>query len=158
MDDYISKPIYLEELHAALERAKPSPVGAAPAPTIPPAVPDAAPEAPVLDQQVVLRLLAGASGRELLQLYIEEGTELIEQIRQALAQGDAASVGDAAHSLKGGSGYAGATAVQGIAASLEQRGRAGELEAMGTLLAQLEDSFEQTCTEIQQTLGRSSAT
>lgn len=126
--------------------------------------PENAPEVdalPILDEAHMARLLSQAAGRELLGVYLEESAAIMEQLRQALSQGEAAAAGRAAHGLKGSSAYIGAPALRGAAAQLEALGRAGALEAARAALPELEIVYARTCAALHQRLagaaGRSQA-
>jgi signal transduction histidine kinase/DNA-binding response OmpR family regulator len=151
MDDYVSKPIYMDELRAALQRSGAS-KQEAPTEAAPP--PAAAPATPLLDEPEVAKLLSSPQSRELLEIYIEEAAEILEQIRAAMARSDTEASWKAAHSLKGSSGYAGAKALRELALRLEKHGRAGEIEAMRPLMIELESVFAQTIKALQQALGQ----
>src|SRR5436190_21129724 len=89
MDDYVAKPVRVEELQAALGRV---PV---PDTTAPAAAPD-----PV--QSVLARLGASAGGtdpdflREVLDLFLTDAPQRLAAIRQALARADAGALERAA--------------------------------------------------------------
>jgi HPt (histidine-containing phosphotransfer) domain-containing protein len=140
MDDYISKPVYLEELRLALQRAASRPS------TTPAAAREQQP--PPLDRAVLERLLARRSGRELLDLYAQESRGIVTKLREAVARGDANETREAAHSLKGSSGYVGASQVARLSAELEQAARAGTLDRVELLLADLEHEFSRACETI----------
>jgi PAS domain S-box-containing protein len=140
MDDYISKPVYLKELYAALERAA-THIREQP---IPDREETTALHRPV-DRAVVRELLGRSNGAELVKLYIEEAGEFLAKIRSAVVTADVLSVQHAAHSLKGVSGYVGARTVMALSQSLEQNARLGTVnEETAALLARLEDAFERT--------------
>ena len=136
MDDYISKPVYLEELRMTLERAgehqRAHPVAAQT--SIPP-----------LDQAVAAQLLARPRGRALLTLYVEEARDIVMRLRDAVAEHHTHKTREAAHSLKGSSQYVGARQVATLSAALEQQARAGSLEGAAALLAELEGEFTRAC-------------
>jgi CheY-like chemotaxis protein len=106
MDDYISKPVYLGELRATLERA-----GAA----------RSASAQPPFAGTIIQKLLARPRGQELLALYAAESAELVARLREAAAAGDSLGVRAAAHSLKGSSRYVGAETIAALCVELEQR-------------------------------------
>jgi CheY-like chemotaxis protein len=76
MDDYVSKPIRVDELVAALERCPWRPEAGAPA-------------AAVIDRTAFERLTATMSGEfvaELIDTFVEDGRELLATLRRALAE------------------------------------------------------------------------
>jgi two-component system sensor histidine kinase/response regulator len=64
---------------------------------------------------------------ELLSDFVSQTPALIEQIAEAIAQGDAATLGKAAHTLKGSARAIGADEFAAIAFELEQAGKQGDL-------------------------------
>ena len=144
MDDYISKPVYLEELRAALERAgvaaKPKLNGHSPAHSAP---------VPVLDEAVIRNVRQRASGRDMITLYLTEATQMMRDLRQAIEQGNTQGQAAAAHSLKGSSLYLGARQVASLSAVLEQAGRQRHIAAPEQL-HELEQAFARTEEAFQQ--------
>jgi PAS domain S-box-containing protein len=171
MDDYVSKPIRVEELVAALERCRPRPETPAPggpaagaaAPqatpgsgrsggpsgaepgTGPPATgPSAAPAAAAIDRAAFERLvttMGGAFVAELCDTFLEDGRELIATLRRALATSELDAFRRAAHSLKSNSDTLGATALAALARELEATARAGSLAGAGDRLEPLEGAY-----------------
>jgi len=74
---------------------------------------------------------------ELVQLFIESGDSVLEDISDALERGDMAALGRAAHSLKGSSANMCATPTSEAAARLESAARAGAAEDVAKLEMQL---------------------
>ena len=133
MDDFVTKPLELPALEAALRRALafrqtalgPAPVppmagASASQPTVVEGVPSAAVAGagmeaevatlPVLDPDTVNLLIVpgdDASLRELLELFREDGGKRLEMIRKARSSRDVAALAAAAHTLKGSSGNLG---------------------------------------------------
>jgi PAS domain S-box-containing protein len=141
MDDYISKPVQIVELRAALERW-----GAAALAQRRQAASDET-EArlaglatldadflrewkPVLNEDGAPLLL------ELAEIFGEEAPKTLREMRAALSAGDAPRLHQAAHSLKGGSGNVGAARLRALCEEIETRARANQLEALAPLLEQ----------------------
>jgi CheY-like chemotaxis protein/HPt (histidine-containing phosphotransfer) domain-containing protein len=139
MDDYISKPVHLEELRASLERA--APVSAVEGQR-PGAARPAHGNPPHMDAQVLAQVMERPNGSEIVALYLEEAQTVLANLRAAMIEGDAAGVREAAHNLAGSSAYVGARQVAKLSAALEGRARRELLgkEAVG-LLVQLEEAF-----------------
>ena len=133
MEDYLSKPILLDDLRAALLRAEPVPAAA------PAGEPD-----PVLDPAYLERLLdlQRSSGRSVVPLivdsFVTEGPRRLERMRGALARGDRQDLVLVAHTLKGGSAQLGALRVASVSRELEESGKEGRLDAAGEILDRLE--------------------
>jgi CheY-like chemotaxis protein/HPt (histidine-containing phosphotransfer) domain-containing protein len=139
MDDYISKPVHLEELRAALERA--APVGAVEGQR-PGAARPAHGDSPPMDAQVLAQVMERPNGAEIITLYLEEAQAVLANLRAAMIEGNASGVREAAHNLAGSSAYVGARRVAKVSAALEGRARQELLgrEAVG-LLVQLEEAL-----------------
>jgi signal transduction histidine kinase/DNA-binding response OmpR family regulator len=135
MDDYVSKPVRVEELVGALARTAaresgPIPVagprGSTPGDT---AAADR-PAPPALDPVTFERLRASMGAAfvdELLPTFVEDTREQVAAMRRALDAGDAAAVQRAAHSLKSNADGFGALALAALARHLETQARSGPL-------------------------------
>lgn len=94
----------------------------------------------VLDMGVItaLRELDDGGGqglfRELLDLYVDDSTKLMQRLEQALAGGDLKSAERIAHTLKSSSANLGATAVSRLCREIEVHGREQALDRMTALL------------------------
>lgn len=80
---------------------------------------------------------------EMIDAFLVSAPRHLEQVTQALADGDARRLADAAHALKSGAAYLGATELQQLCLELEKRGRAGVTTASGVLLAALQSAVAQ---------------
>jgi HPt (histidine-containing phosphotransfer) domain-containing protein len=90
----------------------------------------------VLDQAVVagLRQAQDAFGnpafiRQLVELFLSNTPGKMDRIRQALAEGDAESVGQAAHALTSSCGMLGAAQLAGLFTRMEEAAARGDLAA-----------------------------
>jgi len=119
MDDYVVKPIRLEDLARALGQCVPAAVG-----------PAAAAAAHAVDRSVLDRLredLGDDVVRDVIAEYLKESPSVLAKLRDAVARSDVPAIRRAAHSLKGTSASLGATELSGRCAELEQRSRNGEV-------------------------------
>ncbi|HZF10468.1 MAG TPA: two-component regulator propeller domain-containing protein [Thermoanaerobaculia bacterium] len=149
MDDYVSKPILLNDLRSALLRTvEPlSPVSAEAA-VAPPAtaVADAAAGEgpPLLDPTYLdrLRQLEAATGRalvaEVVGNFLDEAPRRLAEILEALANADPSQLAFAAHALKGSSSQLGAARLAALCGELETQARSGALAAALPLCAGIE--------------------
>ena len=78
---------------------------------------------------------------EVIDTYNEETAALIEQLRAALASGDAATFGRCAHSIKSSSASLGALGFSQRARELELLGKAGDLSEAGPKADRLATDF-----------------
>jgi CheY-like chemotaxis protein/HPt (histidine-containing phosphotransfer) domain-containing protein len=133
MDDYLSKPIPVQELAAALARCAPKkPQGV-----------ETVPDSSVIDQKAFDELVASTGGDaeflgELLDTYFTDAPMLIAQMRTSLASSDAETFRRAAHSLKSNSASLGALMLSAVAKDLEMMGKAGILEGASAMIGQVE--------------------
>ncbi|PYN92349.1 MAG: hypothetical protein DMD91_32480 [Candidatus Rokuibacteriota bacterium] len=121
MDDYMSKPIRVEELVAALERS------AAREPDAIRATIDR-PLTSVLDHATLERLRATMGAGfldELLPTFLEDSQELVGTMRRALGEHDVDSFRRAAHSLKSNAASFGAMTLSTLAKDLEALAKSG---------------------------------
>ncbi|HWD51845.1 MAG TPA: ATP-binding protein [Acidimicrobiales bacterium] len=130
MDDYLSKPLKVEALAAALQRWAPI--------DIPPDPPDDG--GPDLDPATIagLRDLGGSELLDdLVSLFRDEVDRYLNQFDQALADHDPGALQRASHSFKGSSANLGATRLAAVAAAIEQLGVTGDLMGAQALDAEL---------------------
>ncbi|MGH7388736.1 MAG: response regulator [Candidatus Rokuibacteriota bacterium] len=151
MDDYVSKPIRVEELVAALERGTPrggdsirarGPAGGGA--TQPRAAADQ-PPTPVLDPAALegLRATMGADFLdELLATFVEDSHELVGTMRRALGTMDIDAFRRAAHSLKSNAASFGATTLSTLARQLEALARSGSLDGASPRVERLAGECE----------------
>jgi CheY-like chemotaxis protein len=151
MDDYVSKPIRVEELQAALERWGAGPVQRVE--ELPPpdvenhaeSLPDAIDPASLAE----LRQLQAAGEPdvlvELFSLFRTETGPLLAALRDAAAHGDADGMRHAAHSVKGSSANLGARPLAELSARLEKLAREGMVADTAPIIEQVEAEFERVC-------------
>ncbi|MGB8648521.1 MAG: response regulator [Anaerolineae bacterium] len=159
MDDYISKPVYMEELYAALMRAgsrqRPAPTPAHDTTSVQPQ-PDAAPSsgAPLIDEKGLQRMLQLGAPAELINAFVQESATLLPALEQAVQQNDLPQVRQIAHSLKGSSGFMGAQAVHQLCAEIELCARNGDPAGIPDRLDQLKPALALTWEILQKKLSR----
>jgi PAS domain S-box-containing protein len=143
MDDYITKPIHVEALVAALTKTR----------TLS-AAEDPEPEAPPVIDPKKYKEFCDAMGAdfigEVIAVFNEDAPELLEQMKQALAAADAELFRRAAHSLKSNSAAFGADKLAGLARELERLGKEGSLAAVGDKVAQAEAEYQRVQQALQE--------
>src|SRR5262249_29707935 len=127
MDDYVSKPVRVEELIAALERC------AAVLPDYEEDPPAARVEADPVDREVLARFQAslgddGAIVLELIDLFLQDTPRLLAELGSALIHDDVATARRVAHTLKSSSASLGAQALAERCQDLELLAESGSLD------------------------------
>ena len=134
MDDYISKPIAMPALRAALQKWMPPPKAAAvTAPAEAPAPETSA--APVVDERVLKDMFGDddATFKEIMQSFLEPSESVVVDILAAQAAHDATAVMEAAHKLKSAARNVGAGALADTCAELEAAGKAQDWTVIDAL-------------------------
>ncbi len=135
MDDYLTKPIRVDELSGALSRAGPYLSEGA----------KSAMSEPVIDQATLDSLVAttdAAFVADLLDAFLGESPQLIAEMRRALADNHGDALRRAAHSLKSNSTSFGALTLSALAKELEAMGKAGQLAGAGAKLDRLAAEYD----------------
>jgi len=143
MDDYLTKPLRIGELHAVLKRwLEPGAVPVDMPQTIVADVADGPLDARTLDGIRALQR-EGAPNllRKIAGLYLDAAPGQIEQLHAAVKQGDAGAAQRAAHSLKSSSANVGALALSASFKEMEQMGRAGNTAGMAAHLASIKSEY-----------------
>lgn len=152
MQDYLLKPIHVEELVRALNRCESlqrqmNAVDSAPS----------QPAALPIDLAKLQRLAGGDRGfvLEMLDTFLEDAPALLSKMRMALQTGDAAAFRIAAHSLKSNSVEFGAMELSALCRELEKMGREGDLsqaaeklEAVGAQYVLVEQALRQARSQV----------
>jgi HPt (histidine-containing phosphotransfer) domain-containing protein len=143
MDGYMTKPVRFSEIQKTLEGVVVERRAVVPAVTS------------SWDKAAALDRVEG--DEELLQdicrIFLEESPKLMKRLQQAVAEENGEGVSQAAHSLKGESGYLGATSISQMAKQLETMGRDHELSQAATVLGQLQKEMESLSAGMQQAMG-----
>jgi signal transduction histidine kinase/CheY-like chemotaxis protein/HPt (histidine-containing phosphotransfer) domain-containing protein len=147
MDDYMSKPIRVEELIAALERSAARELDAirtGERHRVAPDEPTADGEPEVLDRVAFERLRAtlGPGFAALLSTFVEDSEELVSTMRRAFGEQRADTLRRAAHSLKSNAAGFGAVTLSSLAKDLETLAKSGSLEGAASCLERLASECE----------------
>jgi CheY-like chemotaxis protein/HPt (histidine-containing phosphotransfer) domain-containing protein len=140
MDDYMTKPIRVNELVAALNRTqarKTDDLSVA-------AAQDAVPTDSPLDEMTFESLKATMGADfigELIETFLEDSPQLIVELKRAYAANDIDSFRRAAHSLKSNSANFGAMELSNHAKELERMAREGSLKGAEDKLKVLEQEY-----------------
>ena len=146
MDEYVSKPFTIEQLHAALEgcaAGERHDAGVAP-----PAPLDA-------KTQERLRTLSARGRSDLLArlaaIYEGSSTDLVNNLRVAARARDAAAIGRAAHALKSSSANVGATTLAATCAEVERAAREGDTDRAIGLVPRLRAEHQEVLAALRET-------
>jgi CheY-like chemotaxis protein len=135
MDDYLSKPIRIEELSAALGALRSA----------------ASLSASAIDAPVLTRLrdsLGEAATAEVIETFLAEGPQLVSALREAVERGDSAELRRAAHTLKSNAATFGASALAELCRELEEVGEAGKVAGAAHLVARAEAEHERVRSDL----------
>jgi CheY-like chemotaxis protein len=165
MDDYISKPVKAAELGEMLQNwASVSPLEEGSAKNPVAGESDASIEhendVVVLDPDVLAGLRDLDDGEEgllaeLAGMFLEDADAHLRTLRGAVEAGDANSVREASHTLKGSSGNIGASRIQEVCARLQEISESEELDNAPELLDRLERELERARPELTALKGAS---
>jgi CheY-like chemotaxis protein/HPt (histidine-containing phosphotransfer) domain-containing protein len=153
MDDYVSKPIAMPILRAALKKWMPPPRGASdsaapvqvptPLPMAAPTTPDAAPQVAAVDDRAIKDMFGDDADtfKEILVSFVGPSRDIIAEIRSAHDSNDANGIKEAAHKLKSSARSVGANALADTCAALESAGKSAEWTQIKTLTPLAEQQF-----------------
>jgi HPt (histidine-containing phosphotransfer) domain-containing protein len=161
MDDYISKPIAMPALAAALKKWMPppregnavpdatpqgAPAASAPPSAAPPAATSAATSAPkdgVIDERALKDTFGDddAVFKEILMSFLEPSEDIIADIVAAWGDRNAVAVKEAAHKLKSSARSIGANALADTCQALEAAGKVGDFTTIDMLAPAARDQF-----------------
>jgi HPt (histidine-containing phosphotransfer) domain-containing protein len=154
MDDYITKPVRLEEIQRLLERWIPrstvaSEVSAAP--TAEGSGPDSGPSLPAeatIDRSVLanVRRLPHVGDEDPVEefagIFLNDVPPLLDSLREGLAHDDAEALRRVAHAIKGICACIGAQNMVRLCSTLEELGGSARLDEASRLTALLEAEFD----------------
>ena len=105
------------------------------------------PETDIVEQKTLAALLDSLGGdveflKELVDAYLDSTPGLFAAMRQAAANGDAAGLQRAAHTLKSGSASMGALALAARCKELEDMGRSGSLDGAEARIDAAEAAYD----------------
>jgi CheY-like chemotaxis protein/HPt (histidine-containing phosphotransfer) domain-containing protein len=157
MDDYLSKPIRVDELAAALRRCRPHV-----APPLPAPAQGQRAIAGVLDPPALERLVETIGDDRnlltaLIDTFVSDAPRLVEAARRGLEHGQTDEVRRAAHTLKANGATFGATSLSELSRQLEALARSGTLEGADELITQIDAEYQRVriALETERERGRS---
>ena len=159
MDDYLSKPVVPTALASMLEHwlarnEEPVSLADADLTKLPPADENTHLDThPMLFDRVAFlaRIMNDQdSADELISLYIKTKPEELAKLSEAVKSGDMVLTGRFAHRMKGAAANMSALAIFNIAAEMEQAALSGDTVALGRLMVELWNRYEETKTAMEQ--------
>jgi CheY-like chemotaxis protein len=159
MDGYVSKPISSQELEEALAgvllvRSETKSVSR-PEGNQEDAKPPAVSGGIVWNMGETLERLGGDEKllHEVLEIFLDDVPKHMASLRRAIAEGNAADVEGAAHTLKGELGYLGISEVSRKVREMEEFGRKSDLRLAESLYATFESELSEVLISMRRTLG-----
>jgi CheY-like chemotaxis protein len=144
MDDYITKPVTLDRLSAALAKCRPLAPTTSPEVAAAPAVQRTA-LGPALDRDVLDQLREDLGGtaalREVIRTFLDQTPSVLSSLRDAAARADIPSIRRAAHMIKGTSSILGARELSEQCAEIERVGQTGCIADAGPRVIAVEASY-----------------
>lgn len=97
------------------------------------------------DREQLEQLAGGdkAFEKELLQMFVEDSENSLDQLSTAISTGNQAATQDLAHYIKGASANVGAVGMSKIAAQLEMLAKKGNLQGAPNSLRQLQQLYQE---------------
>ena len=140
MDDYLTKPVMPKEVGAMLDKWL---VGQEPQQQEGTADRDSESDRNILDREDLMERFMGdvKLADEVVGEFLAEAPQVFAGLRQALDYGDAGSVKEKAHALKGSSATVGAVALERMAGQIEAAGESGDMDKADSLISQLEEQY-----------------
>ncbi|HUE16255.1 MAG TPA: response regulator, partial [Planctomycetaceae bacterium] len=146
MDDYLVKPVRAREIYEKIETLF-SPRSASRTGT--PKEPVEKVPGSTINWEAAMTAVAGDRQllQEVVEAFLEECPELLDQARAAVATADASLLRRSAHTIKGIMRTLGLEAPAALAAELEEMGRLSDLSAASPVLARLESGLDEILPE-----------
>jgi len=132
MDEYVTKPIHLDDLMRAVRKWSEVPVPTAGKP-------------PTFRPEKLLKSLGGdnAALRRLVKIYLDTTPPLMDKLITSQAQGDTAALLHAAHTLKGSLTQLDCRDAAALAAVIEAKARVGDIEGLAPQILELQQRVNQ---------------
>ena len=150
MDDYLSKPVAMEDLQETLERwDRPKrDRTASPSPSTRPKT--EVPEGQFIDWKHLEAVTGGDRGfqKDLLQSFVEDTRDRLQEAREALDRRDTTALASSIHQIKGTSGNVGLKSIMAVASQLHAEVKDDRLDGVSSALDELEQLRQQVTAEV----------
>ncbi len=147
MNDYLTKPLTLEELESVLVRWLPQARMQGKPPVLQESTHDALFDRAHLEK---IRAVMGARFTMLVEKYRSSGEEQLDRMREGVKREDLEALRKAAHGLKGSSTNLGASYVGKLCKELETDARKGSLDKADYRIEYIERGFLRTLTALEE--------
>ncbi len=149
MDDYISKPILIEEVQSVIEKWG----------TVNTSINKIKNKMKIEKEELLdFNIIQGLKDlgseddksflKEVVGLYLEQAPGLMENIKKYFNENNALKMSQEAHSMKGASLNIGAKKMSEVCKSIELKGKANDLDGLPELIKELDEVYEISCTEL----------
>lgn len=153
MDDYVSKPLNVDELSAALARHSSKTVSKAKAcPSVESQSPATPPTESLIDWNAALKSVNGHQAilDSMIAAVLDEAPKLLDQLRQAIDTSDSDVIHRASHTIKGAFRSFQPTQLISVAGQIESLASSAPSEQILPLYRQLEEQLDLVLAEIRQ--------
>jgi len=144
MDDYLHKPVRIDDVHNVLLQWIPSKISKKPSTPVEPAVQvtQCSVDFTVLDRLKKFRRKGGTDPiTEMIDIYIRETIEDLSKLKESLQDGNTERFINLIHGLKSSSANVGATAMSELSRTIEEHARHNEMKGQIIWLDQLETEY-----------------
>jgi signal transduction histidine kinase/DNA-binding NarL/FixJ family response regulator len=141
MDDYLSKPVNVAALQAALEKCKPLNPNLPMAPAI---------HRATLKQYIPYEEESPREFAELIGIFLDDTEARLIEMRRFLTQDNLAAIGQIAHAIKGASLTMGAKRLSGLCGQIELFVQLGAQDKVAEKVAEIESEYGRARAELQQ--------
>lgn len=151
-DEYLAKPLKLEQLNAVIHRSVAWPSGRDTAPTHQPVRPESASTPPTsIAWKEVLQRAGGSPTllQELITLFLQDCPYRMRELQAAIDRRDADATRRCAHTLKGSLSLFDKGKPTAVAQRLEQMARAGALDGAVEVFQELQACLDDLCPQLQ---------
>jgi signal transduction histidine kinase/CheY-like chemotaxis protein/HPt (histidine-containing phosphotransfer) domain-containing protein len=141
MDDYLSKPVDVAALQAALEKCKPLDPNAPLAPAIHHAT---------LEQYIPYEMEESGEFAELINIFLDDTETRLIEMRALLVQNNLPAIGQIAHAIKGAGLTMGAKRLAGLCSQIELFVQLGAQDKVAEKVTEIESEYGRARAELQQ--------
>ena len=138
MDDYIAKPIRIEELKQVLRLCQPLS------------------ESVPIDRKMLnqLRNMAGERTDDIIKVYLEDSLLRLDDMKKSIENNEPDQLRQAAHALRSSSGNLGATNLWNLCEEIEAIARQGTIEGTAQKMYRLRVEYSRVCDALHKELDR----